>query len=571
MQQSLNALSTSRDYESKKVHLEGLKNRLEALASPYVVEALTKKNLEQSKKFVKIFEDMGRFQLFVKYYSKCQKAGLVQKWQETVDLDTDDNFLEVFQSYYDFLVGNWQDQVKWCEEVIPNISSVGFLIEFYSDLLNTLTPEFSSRFEENLKRVDDPITWLISAKSCSNNFAMNIKSKIGTIVVDEKSLQALAKSLYQPYVVPISKLEITFKTFYRPITTSLLKIEDVTETVQVLGLNTSKVFAYLSDGRKKCLNLTEGCSFPAFISASEWFLKSYLELYRVILKQIKEIGTADFSSFQMGISVLQSLGEFQNNLKQFELETIEMILNAGSNLKKQDEPFINYLALFLDSSGNKEFATLLITVSNSTEPAIFKNSLTFLEKICKDVYQTCFLSIFTPVSSLLEAVPNAPAWKTKTLTSDLPDYSYAPQEYITQIGQYLMHLPQLLEPFMTLENPSLNIALTIAGGDYPVGEDGENIGFVELFLGRVADATCRAYCDQILTIGSVGAPACKQLATDINYLGNVLDDLGLSLSDKLKSVALLIKLTPAEYGTGSVGCSPQLVAAVRQMRNIVSE
>jgi hypothetical protein len=55
-----------------------------------------------------------------------------------------------------------------------------------------------------------------------------------------------------------------------------------------------------------------------------------------------------------------------------------------------------------------------------------------------------------------------------------------------------------------------------------------------------------------------------------DYLGNVLEDLGLSLSDHLQQVSTLLRLSPEEYQTKSSGCSPRLVAAVRQMRNITS-
>ena len=44
---------------------------------------------------------------------------------------------------------------------------------------------------------------------------------------------------------------------------------------------------------------------------------------------------------------------------------------------------------------------------------------------------------------------------------DMPDFSFSPQEYITQIGQYLMTLPQHLEPYMTNENPSLSRAFQV--------------------------------------------------------------------------------------------------------------
>ncbi len=44
MQQSLSILSSTEDYEEKKMQLEGLKNRLEALVSPSIVKAFTTYN-----------------------------------------------------------------------------------------------------------------------------------------------------------------------------------------------------------------------------------------------------------------------------------------------------------------------------------------------------------------------------------------------------------------------------------------------------------------------------------------------------------------------------------------------
>lgn len=44
MQKSLSMLANVVDYEDKKLQLEGLKNRLEAMASPRLVQAFTASN-----------------------------------------------------------------------------------------------------------------------------------------------------------------------------------------------------------------------------------------------------------------------------------------------------------------------------------------------------------------------------------------------------------------------------------------------------------------------------------------------------------------------------------------------
>lgn len=50
MQKSLAMLANVVDYEDKKLQLEGLKNRLEAIASPRLVQAFTAGNLGKNIK-----------------------------------------------------------------------------------------------------------------------------------------------------------------------------------------------------------------------------------------------------------------------------------------------------------------------------------------------------------------------------------------------------------------------------------------------------------------------------------------------------------------------------------------
>ena len=64
-----------------------------------------------------------------------------------------------------------------------------------------------------------------------------------------------------------------------------------------------------------------------------------------------------------------------------------------------------------------------------------------------------------------------------------------------------------------------------------------------------------------------------------DYLGNVLDDLGLRLAEPLHALSTLLRCPAAEYGRISGGGAaagqptlpPRLVAAVRHMRGLVSE
>jgi hypothetical protein len=48
---------------------------------------------------------------------------------------------------------------------------------------------------------------------------------------------------------------------------------------------------------------------------------------------------------------------------------------------------------------------------------------------------------------------------SKQMQENIPLFAFAPQEYITKIGQYLLTLPQNFEPFTMQDNANLIVAL----------------------------------------------------------------------------------------------------------------
>lgn len=86
--------------------------------------------------------------------------------------------------------------------------------------------------------------------------------------------------------------------------------------------------------------------------------------------------------------------------------------------------------------------------------------------MCTELQSSAFSVIFHPIQEELSTVSGLAVWNSasagsESLEAEMPDFSFSPQEYITQIGQYLMTLPQHLEPYMTDENPSLSRAFQV--------------------------------------------------------------------------------------------------------------
>ena len=69
----------------------------------------------------------------------------------------------------------------------------------------------------------------------------------------------------------------------------------------------------------------------------------------------------------------------------------------------------------------------------------------------------------------------------------------------------------------------------------------------------MARATCEAYQASLLGIPTLTANSAKQLATDIGYLGDILEDLGHPLSDGLAAVLKLLRLPAKDFWVQSTG------------------
>jgi conserved oligomeric Golgi complex subunit 7 len=97
----------------------------------------------------------------------------------------------------------------------------------------------------------------------------------------------------------------------------------------------------------------------------------------------------------------------------------------------------------------------------------------------------------------------------------MPLFAIAPQEYITQIGQYLLTLPQNFEPFTMQDNTNLKVALR--RGKLPFLDQNDlSDDITACWLDSIATATVIAFCDQILKIDQrLSVNSQRQLIIDI--------------------------------------------------------
>ncbi|KAK0159641.1 hypothetical protein PV327_010735 [Microctonus hyperodae] len=591
MQKSLTMLINATDYEEKKLQLEGLKNRLEAITSPQVVQSFTQNNYDKSKYYVEIFRKIDRLPQLLKYYHNCVKVSLLQEWRKIIEQfhDNTNTIAYSLHLFYDKLLSEWQNQLRYFNQIF-SLTKIDNLIDIYSDLLRNLDPSLTDCIQLSLKQHESPmqLTILMELKQITRNFSNNLNTSIDITLKstnelsDSNKLLQLAQAIYSPYITFISKYNIYETALLSQQLNSInCNHDDLSDIINSMSLSVSKVIDYSLEANKRCKLFTNGCNYHGLLKALNNFFKQYIEKYNYCLKQIERRMSKheDWNLFQMCLTLLQTIGELLVQIEQFEKTLVINIVEVNNKLSSSTiSEFKQYKILLLTQAGRNELNELILSLQNN-DTTILNSIKKLIYKLCGDLHRTTYEVIFAPIYTQLMFIQKAPAWSNNinndtgndnimNLNADLPDFSFAPQEYITQVGQYLMTLPQHLEPFLLRDNPSLMYALKAADTQYTTGSSESS--FTDILLGIIAKGTCQMFQDQALSISELNSSACKQLATDIDYLGNVLDELGLSLSINLQQMSLLLRLTVDDYLTGSVGCNARIVAAIRQMRNIAS-
>lgn len=154
----------------------------------------------------------------------------------------------------------------------------------------------------------------------------------------------------------------------------------------------------------------------------------------------------------------------------------------------------------------------------------------FAEKVNELVYDV----LISKVRQRLSDVSRLPIWSSVEETSahPLPSFSAYPQSYVTSVGEYLLTLPQQLEP----------LAEGISNSDASVDEAQF---FATEWMFKVAEGATALYMEQLRGIQYITDRGALQLSADIDYLSNVLSALSMPIPPILATFQTCLS-TPRE-------------------------
>lgn len=124
--------------------------------------------------YVRIFTSIGRLPQLMKYYHKCQRDILLQKWRNQLEIEQDESAVQWIHNYYSILLSNWHTQHRWFNQAFPNESAVNAFIDIYIDVLSSLDPSLNECIDAALKQVSEKLSFLYDVKQTTKQFADNL-------------------------------------------------------------------------------------------------------------------------------------------------------------------------------------------------------------------------------------------------------------------------------------------------------------------------------------------------------------------------------------------------------------
>lgn len=541
----------------RSIMLEEFKNRLEASITGDVVKALTEYNVEQSIKFVEMFSKLDRLPQMKNYFGTLQRESYAAKWIElTGSIENTEN-QRFLADFYEFLLSNWSRQLKWYREVFKS-DGVAETVQVFVDLLNGLHPSRETVIGSQLKRTNEKMEFLLEISESNKRFSVSIREKLVDTTVPAEKVSTLSRAIFDffnIFIVQYSSIEQSFLS---------MQLEDAktvqnnsSDTIRSLENSLTKVFEWVESSIERQSKITEDCAVVSLIYILNTFFKAFLEKVKKAQLQLDASRSdhQDWNLLSISITFLQIIGAFKLKLDEVEEKIKQLMLAKAKQLKGGEE----FCYKIVGQRDVNDFEKIIGKLKESETSVIFEALISPIDVVVKDSHQMLLRLIFAPIEAFFKKLEITDS----ASDADLPDYSFTPHEYITEIGQFLLTLPQNLEPLLLNPSKPLKLALEMSDVSYK-----ENIPSADILLSLIADETCALYQDNVMQVNSISDGGAKQLATDIEYLASVLEELGLTISSQLKQIAQLLKVKSENYLSSSSGIDPRLVARIRQMRNV---
>lgn len=592
MQKSLEVLhltsSNNEEQHSDKVQLlEGFKNRYEKIVEPFLNEAFLNQNSNSIEHYSKVFKEFHRSHKLVSFYRSCLRHQLLKEWSTQIEIESDKTLLNWLNYLYDRLNTIWKTQMHFCMKVLyPDefIMSLKVLCDIYLDIVTSLDPSIEQCCNGFVKEISshlDKQNALIELKHITNQFIRSIEQNIAA-QLEPSPISSLSKSFFEEH--QLTSLDNLIRTVYRPFVTfnqlylqlekdrlsnELTQMKAECTGVMMCSEYIIKSFTLARNSLKLYSKFLETHPIQLVDNVLQDFFLQFLFHIRSILHESlrasnqqssnaenlsisspsSSIISPNWNLIQQTLFAFQIIGEFLLQLENFQQQVLinlqeneKMLAQHGSSYFYRFDIFI----LNLDQDEELKSKVNDFSQSPNTEKKcpsclnkVYDESEKFAKTIAKAICEAIMSYVQAYLANLFTSVRQQMEAEAKGLTSEV-DSGTSPHEYITQIGQYLLTLPQHLEPFNPTDNAAIGAALQHSAQVF-ICDSSEPLDYTDMLLDSVLQQTTLSCIDNVLKLTKLSSQngddqgrqkmsgfTRKQLGVDLSYLSAVFEDLGLN-------------------------------------------
>ena len=597
----------SHEFESRKSTLDALKNRTETMLSPKVIEAIDANDVDTFVHYKKIFELIDRTEAVFKFYYHHEKTLFQKTWSEIHA----EGFNDKVSDLLTLLFGDLQTEVEKQQEFINKVAdsskphkatnkcSMGSVIcELVTQCILALEPSLTAVVKQSLANLHpkDVLVSLKDVHSVEKTFVENIE-----LMASQKSvrLEAAVYASLVPILINYSRY-LSEQLLPSLSTFSSYSAKDFHQVSNLIEDSRQVVERAVNDSLKLCQKVSGDLAILTVVEVLEsQFFVSYLNsISDVIRKVSKRLGLTietqkidaasltdstikssvvaeDWTMFQNSAKLTQTVGRICNNLASLESsivdkhllgESLTILHNKSSGNENDSDVVFNYLKMWNSQAWAKLQEFVKLAQSSKDLVSLFPKSKKGVQSLigkCQRLAINCVLEYpkqqFTTMFKLNE-------W-CKMSDQRLSKFSLSPLEYITRVGQYMMSLPAQLEVLESdAEIQKVFSTNYITDGTLGAFKLGQDETLCELWLSAIVEDMLRLYLEGIMSLEMLTDEGARQMSTDVNYLQNVLDDLGLKLSDDLSSYLKLLDSPVSELAKLQNSVPQRLFNCVKSQR-----
>ncbi|RWS14030.1 conserved oligomeric Golgi complex subunit 7-like isoform X2 [Dinothrombium tinctorium] len=543
MQTSLDMLMDVPDYAERVERLDRLKDRFESLIASRVQSIFSNSSSEVAIVYVQMFKQLKRMSNLINLYSNTIKNQLISEWQKCSVIDPEET-IELLNGFYDNLLSTWHSQSTFCYNVMFNgdIEDVfSILTDLFVDIFRTVEPsithylcnEFEAR--KNSGHLKSCLDFLVEVKQITDRFAKSLEL---TIINEAKGSEFVKKPQVEIMVLQIYAAYRNVLQLYPDVEETILS-QECDKIVEEMQLNesVSRIFNVAREAEKRCYLLTHSTAIPNLVSVLEKFFKSYLQHFSQRLKEIDiqcrketDISLPNWTLFQNSLFHLQAAGDFMLQLNLFQEQLRNTCVELSTKLTSGTSIFQRFYDLAIDTSMKDALKELLAKLNKTENEFILQSSYIRCKNLCSEATEVVLTVALNYVKMHMKNIQSLDD------SEEMQPFGPSPQEYITQIGQYLLTIPQHIEPFTLQENSAFKLALKCSG----VSDSAVEV-VTEFLLTAIVQKVIDLYIKMILNQKVVNPHFKQQLMTDIDYLCEVFDDLGLGPDSQLQDILYVLK------------------------------